>query len=178
MKKLKTVNIQGKDYVEVNTRLQYFREVYPQYTLDTEIIEITEDTIIFKAIILNEEGRLIASGTAKERSGSNFINKNSYVENCETSAWGRALGNFGIGLDTSVASYDEVANAIKNQTTKAKAPVKTTKLKLVIEDDNWDKVLKYMAQNKALGLDKLVNNLEQKYSIKSSVKKELSKHIK
>ena len=159
MKKLKTVKIQGKDYVEVNTRLQHFREVYPQYTLDTEVIEITEDTITFKAIILNEEGRLIASGTAKERSGSNFINKNSYVENCETSAWGRALGNFGIGLDTSVASYDEVANAI-------------------IEDDNWDKVLKYMGQNKALGLDKLVNNLEQKYSIKSSVKKELSKHIK
>ena len=118
MKKLKTVKIQGKDYVEVNTRLQHFREIYPQYTLDTEIIEITEDTIIFKAIILNEEGRLIASGTAKERSGSNFINKNSYVENCETSAWGRALGNFGIGLDTSVASYDEVANAIKNQSPK------------------------------------------------------------
>lgn len=178
MKKLKTVKIQGKDYVEVNTRLQYFREVYPQYTLDTEVIEITEDSITFKAIILNEEGRLIASGTAKERSGSNFINKNSYVENCETSAWGRALGNFGIGLDTSVASYDEVANAIKNQSPKEKPPVKTTKLKLVIEDENWDKVLKYMGQNKALGLDKLVNNLEQKYNIKASVKKELSKHIK
>tara|TARA_R100000951_G_scaffold116314_2_gene127587 strand:- start:6493 stop:7029 length:537 start_codon:yes stop_codon:yes gene_type:complete len=178
MKKLKTVNIKGKEYVEVNTRLQHFREVYPQYTLDTDIVEITEDTITMKAIILNEEGRLIASGTAKERSGSSFINKTSYVENCETSAWGRALGNFGIGLDTSVASYDEVANAIKNQETKVKPPAKTTKLQLVIEDDNWAKVLKYMADNKALGLDKLVSNLEQKYNIKASVKKELSKHLK
>ena len=86
-----------------------------------------------------------ASGHAEERRGSSFINKTSYVENCETSAWGRALGNFGIGLDTSVASYDEVANAIKNQTTKAKVPTNTTKLKLVVEDDNWDKVLKYVA---------------------------------
>ena len=94
MTKLKTVNIKGKEYVEVNTRLKFFREVYPEFTLDTEIIEITEDTITMKAIILNEEGRLIASGTAKERSGSSFINKTSYVENCETSAWGRALGNF------------------------------------------------------------------------------------
>ncbi len=178
MKKLKTVNIKGKDYVEVHERLKFFREVYPEYTLDTQTIEKTEDTVMFKAVILNEQGRIIASGHAEERRGSSFINKTSYVENCETSAWGRALGNFGIGLDTSVASYDEVANAIKNQTTKAKVPTNTTKLKLVVEDDNWDKVLKYMAQNKALGLDKLVNNLEQKYSIKSSVKKELSKHIK
>ncbi len=178
MKKLKTVNIKGKEYVEVNTRLQYFREVYPQYTLDTKVVQITEDSITFKAFILNEEGRLIASGTAKERSGSSFINKTSYVENCETSAWGRALGNFGIGLDTSVASYDEVANAIKNQETKVKPSVKTTKLQLVVEDNNWDKVLKYMADNKALGLDKLVSNLEQKYNIKASVKKELSKHLK
>ena len=54
-------------------------------------------------------------------SGS-FINKTSYVENCETSAWGRALANFGIGLGTSVASADEVANAIENQ--------KSTKTKL------------------------------------------------
>jgi len=39
----------------------------------------------------------------------------SYIENCETSAWGRALANFGIGIDTAVASADEVGNAIKQQ---------------------------------------------------------------
>lgn len=176
MTKLKTVNIKGKEYVEVHTRLKYFRSKYPQYTLETDTVEKTEDTVMFKAVIKNEEGRVLASGHAEERRGSSFINKTSYVENCETSAWGRALGNFGIGLDNAVSSYDEVANAIKNQANKVKPPA--AKLKLVIDDDNWDKVLKYMAQNKALGLDKLVNNLEQKYSIKSSVKKELSKHIK
>ena len=175
MTKLKTVNIKGKEYVEVNTRLKFFREVYPEFTLDTEIIEITEDTITMKAIILNEEGRLIASGTAKERSGSSFINKTSYVENCETSAWGRALGNFGIGLDTAVASADEVSNAILNENKKPTAP---TRLELVVDDENWGKVLSYLADNKALGLDKLVKNLEQKYTIKATVKKELSKHLK
>tara|TARA_Y100001972_G_scaffold123486_1_gene170826 strand:+ start:2500 stop:3027 length:528 start_codon:yes stop_codon:yes gene_type:complete len=175
MTKLKTVNIKGKEYVEVNTRLKFFREVYPEFTLDTEIIEITEDTITMKAIILNEEGRLIASGTAKERSGSSFINKTSYVENCETSAWGRALGNFGIGLDTAVASADEVSNAILNENKKPTTP---TRLELVVDDENWGKVLSYLADNKALGLDKLVKNLEQKYTIKATVKKELSKHLK
>lgn len=50
-----------------------------------------------------------------EKADSSYINKTSFVENCETSAWGRALANFAIGVDASVASADEVANAIKNQ---------------------------------------------------------------
>jgi len=79
MKKLKTVNIKGKDYVEVHERLKFFREVYPEYTLDTQTIEKTEDTVMFKAVILNEQGRIIASGHAEERRGSSFINKTSYV---------------------------------------------------------------------------------------------------
>tara|TARA_R110000822_G_scaffold183476_1_gene322867 strand:+ start:415 stop:948 length:534 start_codon:yes stop_codon:yes gene_type:complete len=177
MTKLKSVNIKGKNYVEVHERLRYFRSKYPQYTIDSDVVEKTEDTILVKAIILNEEGRLIASGLAEERRGSSFINKTSYVENCETSAWGRALGNFGIGLDTSVASADEVANAIINQK-KAITKPSPTKMQLVIGDDNWDKVLKYFFDNKALGLDKLVKNLESKYTIKASVKKELSKNLK
>ena len=56
------------------------------------------------------------SSTPKE--DSNFINKTSYIENCETSAVGRALGIFGIGVDTSIASAEEVLNAINNQKDK------------------------------------------------------------
>ena len=52
---------------------------------------------------------------AYEKEGSTFINKTSYIENCETSAWGRALGNLGIGIDTSIASAEEVQNAVLNQ---------------------------------------------------------------
>ena len=175
MKKLKTVNIKGKSYVEVHERLRYFRLNYHLYTIDTQTVEKTEDTIFFKAVILNEEGRLIASGHAEERRGSSFINKTSYVENCETSAWGRALGNFGIGLDTSVASAEEVNNAILNE---KKDPVKKTSVSLEIGDSNWDKVLNYVANNKSLGLPVVIKNLEVKYSIKSVVKKEISKYIK
>lgn len=51
MTKLKTVNIKGKEYVEVHTRLKYFRSKYPQYTIDTDTIEKTEDTVMFKAVI-------------------------------------------------------------------------------------------------------------------------------
>jgi len=159
MDKLKTINIKGKDYVEVHT-----------------VLDKTSESIMIKAEIKDSTGRLIASGIAEEYKGSSYINKTSYVENCETSAWGRALGNFGIGLDTSVASANEVMNAISNQ--KKQTPGVKTKATLDIGDENWKKVISYVVSNKELGLPTIVKNLESKYNIKASVKKEISKHIK
>lgn len=115
MEKLKTVKIQNKDYVLVNDRLKYFRENFAGYSLTSEITHINENGVIIRASIKNDKGEEVASGYAHEKQGSSFINKTSFIENAETSAWGRALGNFGIGIDNSVASADEVANAIKNQ---------------------------------------------------------------
>ncbi|MHA1138569.1 MAG: hypothetical protein ACTSSE_19000 [Candidatus Thorarchaeota archaeon] len=172
--KLKTVNIKGKEYVEVNERIKYFRKTYPKYSLTSEVLEKTSDSILIIASILNEEGRVIANGLAEENRGSSYINKTSYVENCETSAWGRALANFGIGLDTSVASAEEVQNAIANQVS-SKTP--TTKTKLVVGDENWDKALKWAVANKELGLTKIVKTLQQKYTVPNIVKAEIKKNL-
>jgi hypothetical protein len=120
MKELKSINIKGKQYVEVNERLRYFRENFKDWSLESEVVEKTNTSITIKAIIKDAEGRTRATGLAEEVKGSTFINKTSYVENCETSAWGRALGNLGIGIETSVASYEEVVNAIKQQDQKTK----------------------------------------------------------
>lgn len=177
MNKLKTINIKGKDYVEVHTRLKFFREVYSEYSLDSIVLDKTSESIMIKAEIKDSSGRLIASGIAEEYKGSSYINKTSYVENCETSAWGRALGNFGIGLDTSVASANEVINAISNQSSRSNTSGKT-KVSLQVDDENWKKVLSYVVANKELGLPTIIKNLESKYNIKASVKKEISKHIK
>ena len=114
MTKLKTVNISGKQYVEVSERLKHFRSNYPGYSLLSEVVDINDTTITIKATILDDKQNPMASGIAQEVKGSSFINKTSYVENCETSAWGRALANFGIGIDAAVASYNEVANAKLN----------------------------------------------------------------
>lgn len=180
MTKLKTINIKGKEYVEVNERLIYFRKNFPNYSLTTDIVEKTEQSITILASILNEEGRVIANGLAEEFKGSTFINKTSYVENCETSAWGRALANFGIGLKTSVASADEVQNAIANQDNKvsSKTPQKKqTSIVLNIGDENWARVLNYVAENKDKGLPAIVKTLQQKYSIANKVKTEIKKHL-
>ena len=131
MCELKTVNIKGKEYVEVNERIRAFRtlEQYKGYSLESEIVELNNGVITIKAIIKDNNGVIKATGLAQEKEDITFINKTSFVENCETSAWGRALGNLGIGIDTSVASAEEVTNAINNQDkqSKSKTQAKTVK---------------------------------------------------
>ncbi len=174
MDKLKTVNIKGKQYVEVNERLIYFRKKYPNFSLISHVLEKTDKSICIQARIDNDKGVTIATGIAEEEKGSTFINKTSYVENCETSAWGRALANFGIGLESSVASAEEVGNAIANQQNPKPT---TTKVRLDIGDDNWGNVLKWVAANKDKGLPTIVKTLQQKYTIPTKIKEELKNLI-
>ena len=115
-----TTNIKGKEYAEVNQRIKAFRSVHPNGSIQTEIIALENGICTFKAIVLDDDGKVIGTGTAQEKETSSFINKTSYIENCETSAVGRALGMCGFGIDVSVASYEEVANAIENQGKKSK----------------------------------------------------------
>lgn len=126
-KKLKTVNIKGKEYVEVNTRIKEFRsnELYKGFSLVSEILDLSNGVVTIKATVLNDKGVIVATGHAQEKENSSFINKMSFIENCETSAWGRALGNLGIGIETSIASCEEVQNAIEN----AEKPVKSSPAK-------------------------------------------------
>jgi len=178
---LKTIKIHGKEYVEVHERIKYFRYKFSDYSLITIIREHTDDYILCEAQILNNEGRLIATGNAKEYKASSYINKTSYVENCETSAWGRALANFGIGIDSSIATYEEISNAeinIKPSSVKVESKPKVEVKELQVNDENWDKVVKYCSQNKDLGLNVLVQKLSKGYIIKPKVKTALNKAIK
>ena len=116
---IKTTDIKGKEYADVNQRIKAFRMIYPTGTIQTKMISNENGICIFEAMIADENGKLLATGTAYEKENSTFINKTSYIENCETSAVGRALGMCGFGIDTSVASYEEVSNAIANQNKEA-----------------------------------------------------------
>lgn len=112
---IKTANIQGKEYAEVNQRIKAFRSLCPGGAILTEMLSCENGVCIFKASVYDEDMRILGTGTAYEKEGSTFINKTSYIENCETSAVGRALGMCGFGIDTSIASSEEVQNAILNQ---------------------------------------------------------------
>ena len=113
-KEIKTTDIKGKDYAEVPQRVTAFRKLYPQGTITTEILSIEDGICVMKATVSNN-GEILGEGTAYEKENGSFINKTSYIENCETSAVGRALGFAGFGVDVSIASAEEVINAINNQ---------------------------------------------------------------
>ncbi len=116
---INTTQIQGKEYAEVNQRIKAFRMVHPDGAIVTDMVSNEGGVCVFRATIYDNEAKVLGTGTAYEKEASTFINKTSYIENCETSAVGRALGMCGFGIDTSVASAEEVQNAINNQGEKA-----------------------------------------------------------
>lgn len=108
------VTIHGKQYQTVALRVGKFREKHPSHTLLTEIVSRDEEFVVMVAKILDESGRLIATGHSEEKRSASQINRTSALENAETSAIGRALAAFGLG-GTEFATADEVANAIAQQ---------------------------------------------------------------
>lgn len=113
-KPTKGIQIHGKTYMTVAERVNDFRNKYgDDYGIITEIIQDGE-VVQMLARIENADQRTIATGFAEERRGSTQINKTSALENCETSAIGRALANLGFG-GTEYASANEVENAIHQQ---------------------------------------------------------------
>ena len=118
----KTTNIKGKEYVEVNQRVIALRSLseYKGFAIETELIDLNTESCVVRATIKNADGNVVAQGMAQEDKASSRINQTSYVENCETSAVGRALGFLGIGIETSIATADEVDMAIKKQDTQPK----------------------------------------------------------
>jgi len=144
---LESMSIQGKEYVLVKTRLQYFRKHYENADIKTEILHFDGDSIMVKVIIF-VDGKSVSEGIAHEEKGKNPINATSFCEIAQTSALGRALGILGIGITTSVATWDEVNSAIKQQEANAradelmqyKAESLASKLIMAIESDDEEGV--------------------------------------
>ena len=143
----------SKEYAEVNQRIKAFRMVYPEGFIKTEMVSNEGGVCIFRAMVGYEQEnnllKVIATGTAYEKETSSFINKTSYIENCETSAVGRALGMAGFGIDTSVASLEEVQNAMANQSDQKEqeqvrkaTPKQVEWLSKVYTGKNLEKLLK------------------------------------
>lgn len=118
---LKPIDVKGKQYAPVTERIKAFRMIHPEGGISTEIVSIADGVCVIRAIVTTCEGQILGTGTAYEKESSSYINKTSYIENCETSAVGRALGMAGYGIDGSMASAEELLNAVKQQEEMKKA---------------------------------------------------------
>ena len=149
---LKSTDIKGKDYIEVNQRIKAFRMVYPTGSIETEMLSNENGVCVFSAQVGyyadDGEYRTLGTGTAYEKENSSFINKTSYIENCETSAVGRALGMCGFGIDTDVSSYEEVQNALNNQDEpKAEPKATPNQIEILKKCYTGDKMTKLLEAN-------------------------------
>ena len=126
MKELKGINIKGNEYILVKDRVLYFNENYPNGKIETELLsEINSEMVVMKATITPDVDNptRIFTGYSQATWGDGYINKTAAMENCETSAVGRALGMMGIGVIDSIASADEINKA---QTQPKYTPKKTS----------------------------------------------------
>lgn len=111
-KEIRTLKLGTKGYAQVNERVKAFRKVYPMGSIETQIEKIEDNYVRIKCSVYDENDNLLATGTASEiNDGKNRVNATSMIENCETSAIGRALGFAGFGVDTAIASAEDMERA-------------------------------------------------------------------
>lgn len=99
-------------YAKVSERVNAYRKVYPTGTIKTEIEHIDDLTVRVVATVTDGNGNVIATARAteeKKAKGKMTINLTDMIENCETSAVGRALGFAGFGIDSEIASGEDIA---------------------------------------------------------------------
>lgn len=121
-----SVRIHGKEYAEVKDRIQEFRTRHPDWSIITDIPYRAEDFrwCVFRAIVRSKDDTQAFFGWAYEErtDDKSEVNFTAWVENCETSAIGRALANMGIQISDQRPSAEEMdkVQRMKGETTPAK----------------------------------------------------------
>ena len=118
LQNMQRVNIKGKMYATVASRVDAFRKHFPSATISTHLIHDDEIRVVVEAKI-TVDGTLLGTGMAEEQRGKGLINTTSALENAETSAIGRSLASIGLGGSSEYASSFEVENAISQQGQKS-----------------------------------------------------------
>ena len=142
---IKKIDIRGKEYAEVAQRVTAFRKLEPNGDIKTKMLSFENGVCVFEAIVFDGEGKELATGHAYEKESNGSINKTSCIENCETSAVGRALAFCGFGSADNIASAEEMR--------KVSEPVSTLAAELVSEAEQLGIDLKRVAvyYKKAVG---------------------------
>lgn len=110
-------------YVEVNKRIESFKEAHPDGSLQSEVVEFGEDIVIMKAYAYRhpDDSRPGIGHSMMNIPGTTPYTRGSEVENAETSAWGRAIAALGFEVHKAIASAEEVAMKAGEETSETVA---------------------------------------------------------
>ena len=87
------IEVKGKSYAMVNSRIDAFRKICPNGSISTDIIALENGVVTMKATVCDEDGKVLGTGFAQEKETSSYINKTSFIENC-------------VPLDTKILTKD------------------------------------------------------------------------
>ena len=124
----------GKMYTQVVHRMEAFRQVFgTSLGIDTQVIVDDGQRVVVKAIITDSNGMTIGAGMAEEIRGQGHVNTTSALENCETSAVGRALSSLGLagGEYASANEMDAVARKTEAKATLTPVAVQSSEPKAI-----------------------------------------------
>jgi len=123
-------NFRVKDYVDVAERIRLFYERYPEGSIQTELVRLEGDMVIFRAVVYRDrEDPYPTTGWAYEREGVGVVNKTSFIENCETSAIGRALSNLNFPRTREAQERSRGVPASEEQLEELRALASSTEIK-------------------------------------------------
>lgn len=162
--KEKAIKIQGKDYVLVSDRILFFNETYTNGSIRTEIVELKDNSVVMKAIVIPDvtTPEWYFTGYSQEvNDGKNFINKTSMIENAETSAVGRALAMMWIGVIDSIASVDEINKAKNRESTDEKPRY---------NDSNIEALKKAIADGSVTNAEETIKKIQEKFKLSTKNK--------
>ena len=161
----KGINFSGKKYTVVSNRVEIFRKAFgTELGIKTEIILNDGKFVIVRATIEDKDGHVVGSGFAEEVRGSSNVNTTSAVENCETSAIGRALASLGLHGGT-YASLNEMDAVERKKEALEKLTPEEEKAKKERKNKAWEtKVLEKFGEiinNKEVEERKRITNLKE-----------------
>ena len=155
---LKTINLKGKEYSMVSSRLEIFRKHFGfRYGIVEEILVDDGKRVVTKTSIIDRDKPEIPIGVghAEEIRGSSLVNKTSAIENCMTSSLGRALATAAALHGGEMASVNEIEKAQNNEKNinenkkeiKKDPPANKEEAKKEKDQEQWQKITENYLKN-------------------------------
>ena len=137
-----TVTVRGGgQYTQVSTRVEAFRRhVGANVSIETDLVVDDGKRVVIKALVRRPDGFTIATGYAEEIRGSSNVNQGAAIENCESSAIGRALAALGLhgGQYASAEEIEKHGRNVRNASAQATAePAAPPVEDVPFDTDDW-----------------------------------------